>query len=64
MIRQPERHATERRKLTVREAADWVLQSLTREYRRECIDHWRREYGDEYADAVQREVEARWGKRK
>jgi len=39
-------------RLPVEDAAEFVANSFTKEYQRRCIDFWRREYGDQYADAV------------
>lgn len=52
------------RQPTIPEAVDWILQSITREYRIQCLHFWREKYGDEYADQVEKRVRAVWGKRK
>lgn len=60
----PETSATNRRRLTIREAAEWVIAQKTRDYRRDCIDYWRDKYGEVYARSVEREVLALWERRK
>lgn len=60
----PETSATNGRKLTIREAAEWVIAQHTRDYRRTCIDYWRDKYGDTYARSVEREVMALWDAKK
>lgn len=54
----------EYRQPTIAQAAHLVMISLTKEYRRLSIAYWREHYGDEFADAVQAEVEERWKGRK
>lgn len=54
----------ETRQPTHQEAVEWLLRSLTIEYRRECLGHWRGIYGNLYADQIQAEVEKRWKTRK
>ena len=48
--------ASEGRKPTVEEAAEWLRKSLTLEYQLACIRHWRTLYGDEYANNVEARV--------
>lgn len=38
--------------LSIPEAAKFILDSHTEEYRRTCIEFWRGLYGDKYADSV------------
>lgn len=48
-------------KLTIQEAANWVMRpDHTKRYRRECIAWWRNAYGDEYADLVVKLVESQF----
>lgn len=48
---------------TVDQAVEWVLRALTREYRRICLQWYRSEYGDQFADQVEARVREKWGER-
>lgn len=37
---------------TVTQAVDWLMKQLTLEYNRTCLRHWRKLYGNAYADKV------------
>lgn len=50
----------EYRQPTIQEAVEFVLQSLTREYRQSCITHWREKFGDVFANAVEERVKQKW----
>lgn len=41
------------KKMSVQDAATWIYKSLTVEYRRLCLAHWRKVYGDQYTDEVE-----------
>lgn len=45
-----------------KEAVEIVLRSLTQRYRCTCIEYWRAKYGDGFADRVEVEARARFGK--
>lgn len=45
--------ASEGRKPTIEEAADWLRKALTLEYRLACLRAWRTLYGDEFANQVE-----------
>lgn len=47
---------------TVAQAAAFILQSRTLDYRRQCLAFWRERWGNGFADKVEAEVKARWGK--
>jgi hypothetical protein len=42
--------------LSVPDAAKFICDSFTKEYRRQCLAFWRQLWGDEYADQVEAEV--------
>jgi len=42
--------------LSVKEAADFLIKSPSREYRVRCLALWREIHGDNYADSVKRLV--------
>jgi monoamine oxidase len=46
--------------LKVKEAADFLIASKTKQYRRECLAYWKNLHGDEYADKVERMVMKIW----
>jgi hypothetical protein len=48
------------RQPTVNEAVDWLMQSMTREYRRICLDDWCSKYGEKFASQVQEQFLTRW----
>jgi monoamine oxidase len=48
----------------VPEAAAFLIASKTKEYRRECLDFWRKLHGDSYADNVEQMVMKTWKGRK
>jgi monoamine oxidase len=50
--------------LKVTEAASFLISSKTKEYRRECLDYWKKLHGDKYADEVERMVIKIWKGRK
>lgn len=50
----------EYRQPSVAEAVEFVLQSLTREYRAMCIAHWRQKYGDAFANDIEERVKRKW----
>lgn len=54
----------EYRQPTVYEAVDLIMASQTREYRQLCVRHWRKKYGDEFADEIEGRVRGKWKKRK
>lgn len=64
MIRLPDSHAAERRgQPTLEEAVSFLLkhrEPVFLAYRRECLAHWRRLFGDEFAARVEAGVRARW----
>lgn len=39
--------------MSVQDAAQWIYKSLTVEYRRLCLAHWRKVYGDQYVDEIE-----------
>jgi hypothetical protein len=51
-------------RLPVSQAADFVCDSFTLEYRRLCLAFWRERFGDDYADQVGNEVRKRYKPRK
>lgn len=53
---------SDRAQQTVAQAAAFILQSKTLEYRRQCLAFWRERWGGRFVDMVEAEVKARWGK--
>jgi hypothetical protein len=49
--------------LTIQHAVSWLMDSLTKEYRRECLYFWRERFGDKYADEVQAKFLEAWKNR-
>lgn len=52
------------RQPTVDEAVKWLLRSLTEEYAVLSIKHYRDLYGDEYAEQIRAQLNAKWKGRK
>jgi hypothetical protein len=50
--------------LTVNQAADFLCSCFTREYRSLCLAHFRKLWGDDYADRVEAEVRVRFESRR
>lgn len=48
------------RQPTVTEAVEFILVSLTREYRQKCLRFWREKYGEEFAREVEERVKKKW----
>jgi uncharacterized protein YecA (UPF0149 family) len=46
--------------LTVKQAVLWLINSLTEEYRKECLQFWRERFGDRYADEVHAKFVEDW----
>jgi len=54
---------TQFRKPTVDEAAQSILNAMTKEFRVLSIQFFRKEYGDDFADSVKLVVEKKWKKK-
>lgn len=54
---------TQFRKPTVEEAAQSILNAITKEFRVSSLLFFRKEYGDEFADAVKMIVQKKWKKK-
>lgn len=54
--------SAEYRQPTVDEAVEFMLKSVTLEYRRKAIKFWREKFGDVFADSVERKIKSQWGK--
>ena len=52
------------RQPTVEEAVDWLLKSLTKEYRRNCLEFWREKYGEAYHAQVKQQFLTKWRTKK
>lgn len=48
---------------TVKEGADFIEMCITREYKLQCIENWRKLFGDDLADQIMNELRARKKKR-
>lgn len=52
------------RQPTLKEATEWLMKAKTLEYRRIQLKAWREEYGDAFADTVEKSVREAWKAKK
>lgn len=50
-------------KWKVHEAVDYLMKSITLQYRRDMIQMWCETQGDEFAEQVKAQFKAKWDKR-
>lgn len=51
-------------KWKVHEAVDYLMKSITLQYRRDMIQMWCETQGDEFAEHVKAQFKAKWDKRR